>query len=81
MLHSLCMIIISLLIALASLSCPFLIFLDYHKRKNVHVSIIYVSLFFVVIFLTYKFIYYYGMIVAGLAPLSILILFIIKKKH
>jgi len=74
------MMIISILIALVSLCCPFLIFLDYHKRENIHVSIIYVIVFFVVIFLTHKFIDHYGMILAGMMPFLLLFMCLIKKK-
>lgn len=75
------MMIVPILIALVSLCCPFLIFLDYNKRENIHISIIYLILFFVVLFLAFTFIYYYGMILAGMAPLFLLTLCIIKKKH
>lgn len=36
---------------LIPLACVFLIFLDYHRRNDVHQSIIYVIAFFAVIFL------------------------------
>lgn len=73
--------IISILIALVSLLCPFLIFLDYHKRSNIHVAISYVIAFFGIIFLLSKIIYYYGMFLALAAPFLILLMCIIKKKH
>jgi len=75
------MIIISTFILLASVCCPFLIFLDYHKRSNIHIAIIYVIAFFIVIFLTSKFIYHYGMVLAGMAPFLLLALCILKKKN
>ncbi|MDF3029020.1 MAG: hypothetical protein K0S23_3327 [Fluviicola sp.] len=73
--------IISILIPLVSLLCPFLIFLDYHKRSNIHLAISYVIVFFGLVFLLSKVIYYYGMFLALSAPILILIMCIIKKKH
>jgi hypothetical protein len=74
------MIIIFILVALVSLLCPFLIFLDYHKRKNVHLAIIYVIAFFGIIFLLSKIIYHYGMVLALAAPILILALCLLQKK-
>ena len=73
------MTIISLLIALISLCCPFLMFLDYHKRGQIHIAIIYVAVFFAITFLAYKFIYSYGLIFAGMVPFLILALCLIKN--
>ena len=75
------MMIVSILILLVSICCPFLIFLDYNKRGKIHVSVIYVSVFFLFIFLASKLIYHYGMVLAGMAPLLILLMCLIKKKR
>lgn len=72
---------ISILIALVSLLCPFLIFLDYHKRSNIHLAISYVIIFFGLIFLLSKVIYYYGMFLALATPFLILAMCIIRKKR
>jgi hypothetical protein len=34
------------LIGCVALSCPFLVFLDYHKRRTIHRAVIYVLAFF-----------------------------------
>ncbi len=75
------MIIVSTLILLVSVCCPFLVFLDYHKRGNIHKAIIYVLTFFIVGFFASKVIYNYGMIVAGMAPFLLLTLCLIKKNR
>lgn len=75
------MTVISIPILLVALCCPFLIFLDFHKRDNVYIAVIYVFVFFTVIFLTYKFIYHYGMFLTGITPFLVLFLCIIKKKR
>ena len=36
----------SLIIRLVAFACPFFIFLDYHKRQNIHRSVVYVGVFF-----------------------------------
>ena len=38
------------MLTLISSACVFLIFLDYHKSRNIHTSIIFVAVFFGVIF-------------------------------
>ncbi len=63
-----------------SLLCPFLIFLDYHKRANIHISILYVSLFYGILFLFSLVVFRYGLFLAAAAPILLLILCIIKKK-
>lgn len=75
------MIIIGAFIALVSLCCPFLIFLDYHKRGQIHLAVTYVIAFFTIIFLARLFIYNYGLILAGMVPFLILALCLIKNKH
>ncbi|MGV3612543.1 MAG: hypothetical protein ACO1N0_16410 [Fluviicola sp.] len=77
------MTIISILILLASLCGPFLIFLDFHKRNTIYIGVIYVLVFFFVVFLTFRIIvvYHYGMILAGLVPFMLFFLCLVKKKH
>lgn len=75
------MTIIGILITLVSIGSPFLVFLDYHKREQIHIAIIYVVAFFTITFLASKLIYNYGLILAGMVPFLILALCLTKKKH
>ena len=36
---------------LISMICPFLIFLDFHKARNIHKSVLFIVAFFVIMFL------------------------------
>lgn len=65
-----------------SLLCPLLIFLDDHKRSNIHWAIVYVVGFFLVWkFVLSWLIIKYGLFFAGSVPILLLLPGIITRKR
>jgi hypothetical protein len=59
---------------------PFLIFLDFHKRSNRHVAVIYVVVFFAFWFVFYPLVDRFGLWLAASAPFALLVICIIARK-
>jgi hypothetical protein len=72
------------LIALLSVGVPFLIFLDYNKKRDIHKGVLFVVLFFVAVFIlsiliaVFRFGILWGL--PFLAAFPFLLVFIGKKK-
>lgn len=72
--------LMNILFLLSALS-PLMIFLDYRKKENIRFSLIYIVLFYLVIFIVFRLAYDYGMLLAALAPIVLLVICIRKKKQ
>lgn len=72
--------LMNILFLLSALS-PLMIFLDYRKKENIRFSLIYIVLFYLVIFIVFRLAYDYGIFLAALAPIVLLVICIRKKKQ
>lgn len=68
------------ILTLISLSCPLLIFLDFHRRNTIHIAIIYILVFFLIYGFALPFLVdTYGFYFAGAIPLLLFLGLLVRK--